>query len=364
MTTSTTINETKQSTSRIPSSRDLEIFRLAEIHGYTHAEIALDHKLTRRRVSQIVSRVRRWLSCHPCEYPRITTELQSKRLAQHIERMHLQDIIHRARHELAHGAKELATTTEKADGSKTTTFRQQPFNVQVLKTYLRAVEDLGKINARPEIPLPPPSDDEYPWLVNAIDEVYARWFDRIWSGKLKPDHIFNFANSITEEVIRAARNHEELTQAQQAEPVGPAVPATPARSASEGNVVSNTNDSATQADSSVTETPASDSSFILPPSSFPNASRASLPEAPEAQQSAAANEAPSPVTTETSASSQSAESTTATAPASLKNPKREAPPISLSPTLPLSVSPSPSPAELTTPHAPHTATGAGICGCG
>src|SRR5215831_17050314 len=126
--------------SRRPSSRDLEIFHQAEILGLTHAEIALDWRLTRRRVSQIVTRVRRWLSLHPCYDPHLASELQRKQLARHTERMHLQHVIGRARNELIHGKKELITTTTKDDGTSTTTVRQQPFNVQVLKTYLRAVQ--------------------------------------------------------------------------------------------------------------------------------------------------------------------------------------------------------------------------------
>src|SRR6266516_3866517 len=113
-TTSTTLDQPNQRTSRLPSQRDFEIFRLAEIQGLTHAEIALNGKLTRRRISQIVEYVRDWLSQNPCEDPQIATELQRKRLAQHMERLRLEDVIERARNELAYGQKELYTTTEKA----------------------------------------------------------------------------------------------------------------------------------------------------------------------------------------------------------------------------------------------------------
>src|SRR5436305_13654144 len=99
--------------SRMPSQRDFEIFRLAEIQGLTHAEIALGSDLTRRRISQIIEYVRNWLSLHPCEDVQIATELQRKRLAQHMERLRLEDIIARARDELAYGKKELYTTPEK-----------------------------------------------------------------------------------------------------------------------------------------------------------------------------------------------------------------------------------------------------------
>src|SRR5947207_4503955 len=102
MTTSTTSTTLNQSNSRLPSQRDFEIFRLAVIKGFTHKELAGLFEVSRRRVSQIVENVRNWLSQHPCEDPNIATELQSKRLAQHLERMRLEDIIERARLQLTY----------------------------------------------------------------------------------------------------------------------------------------------------------------------------------------------------------------------------------------------------------------------
>src|SRR5262245_64758764 len=120
MTTSTTLNQPKQF--RRPRPRDFEIFRLAEILGLTHAEIALTStKLTRRRISQIVARVRRWLSLHPCEDPRLASELQRKQLARHTERMHLEHVVRQARDQLIYGKKELTTTTTKDDGTRNIT---------------------------------------------------------------------------------------------------------------------------------------------------------------------------------------------------------------------------------------------------
>ena len=96
MSNSTAINETNDC-SRMPSQRAFHIFRLAEIQGQTHKQIAELYKVTRRRISQIVERVRNWLARHPCEDPQIATALQAKRLGQHLEQMRLEDI-DRARH--------------------------------------------------------------------------------------------------------------------------------------------------------------------------------------------------------------------------------------------------------------------------
>src|SRR4051794_13214461 len=204
MTTSTTQNQTIVRSSRTPSRRDFEIFHMAQILGLTHAEIALDRRLTRRRVSQVVARVRRWLSLHPCQDPRLASEMQRRQLARHTERMHLELILGQARDELLHGKKELTTTTTKDDGTSTTTVRQQPFNVQVLKTYLRAVQALAKLQQQPDVNLPTPEECQFPWLEGAINEVYDQWEGKIWSGKLKPQGIYDLIEEIVAAVLKAA----------------------------------------------------------------------------------------------------------------------------------------------------------------
>src|SRR3954470_11689653 len=100
MSFTTTQTKTIERPSRMPSSRDFEIFRLAVIKGLTHQELAGMFDVSRRRISQIVENVNSWLSQHPCQDPNIATELQNKRLAQHLERMHLQEIVNQARQEV------------------------------------------------------------------------------------------------------------------------------------------------------------------------------------------------------------------------------------------------------------------------
>src|SRR5438445_8348809 len=121
-------NHSQMTSSRLPSQRDFEIFRLAEIKGLTHKELAELFEISRRRVGQIVENVRSWLSQHSCEDPNIATELQAKQLVHHLERMHLQNIINTAQHQLTFGKLQLCNSTEKSDGTKTTTYREQPFN--------------------------------------------------------------------------------------------------------------------------------------------------------------------------------------------------------------------------------------------
>ena len=192
-------------TMKRPSLRDFQIFRDAEILGLTHAEIALHStRLTRRRVSQIIARVRRWLSLHPCDDPRLASELQRKQLARHVERLHLENIMTKARDELVYGKKELTTTREKDDGTKIVTTRQLGFNVQVLKVYLKSVEALAKLQQQPDVNLPLPEECEFPWLEGAINEVYDKWSDKIWSGQLKPKAIAEMIDDIVAAALRAA----------------------------------------------------------------------------------------------------------------------------------------------------------------
>ena len=60
-----------------------------------------------------MARVRRWLSLHPCDDPRLASEMQRKQLARHVERLHLENIVAKARDELVYGKKELTTTRKK-----------------------------------------------------------------------------------------------------------------------------------------------------------------------------------------------------------------------------------------------------------
>src|SRR5262245_58968814 len=359
MTTSTTQNQTTDCSPRMPSQRDFEIFRLAVIKGFKHQELAGLFEISRRRVSQIVEDVRTWLSQHPCEDPNIATELQNKRLAQHLERMHLEDIINQARHEVSFGKRQLITTTEKADGTKTTTYREQPFNVQVLKTYLRAIEALGRLNARPEIPLPAPPEGEFPWIEAAHNEVYEKWHSRIWKGKLTPDQVFDFANEMTVEVLKAAKHQQELnarTPAEAADLLDPLYAGQPqpgdldddarkgdegeapaevptqgltpaidtlARSASEGNVLST----------------------ATPPgvNDAPTASLTSQREAPISMEPANGDEVATDSPPGTYVAPSPAETSDAPTESDPKNPKREASPLSFSPSLVPSVTPSTDP---------------------
>src|SRR5436305_932344 len=126
-----------------------------------------------------------------------------------MERMRLEDVINRARAALALAPTHLTTTTIKADGSETTTRREQPpLDVQILKTYLRAIQALGKADQQPEIPYPPPAEGEFPWAKQAMNEVLTRWYERIWSRKLKIEHFYDFADELIGVFVKALSDWE------------------------------------------------------------------------------------------------------------------------------------------------------------
>lgn len=339
--------------SYVPSHRDLQIFRRAEIQGLTHQQIASACKLTRRRVSQIVQRVSHWLSQNSCEDPQIATELERNRLGQHIERMRLEDVIWRARMALTAAPKNLTTTTTKADGSKITSRRElPPVDVQLLKTYLRSIQALGKFDREPEVPFPPPAEGEFPWATEVMNEVLTRWSHRIWDRKLKTEHFYQFGEDLIGAFVNALKNREGDSRDGEA----PAEPPTTTGSVSEGSAPVPTasasepldvrrgspDPSATPTEglSSTTADNAPNLSFILPPSSFSITSRASQispREAPLSENPANGADALTPSDAATCVPSPPHKSSPRPTPTSQENSKREAPhpptPYSTLPTL-------------------------------
>jgi len=308
----------------MPSQRDFEIFRMAEIQNVAHQEIALRYDLSRRRVSQIVAYVRHWLSNNPCEDTQLVSALQRQRLDQHIERQRLEDIIRRAHGALTVGSPRLTTNTIQPDGTRTITHREQPFNVQVLKTYLRATEALAKLSQRPEIALPPPAEGEFSWAKDAMNEVLARWYERIWSRTLKIEHFYDFGEELIGVFVKALRD-------QQFQAAGPpleaADPDDPLAAESEPLDEGESNDANDSESPHGDAEP--DSSLVLCLSSLPpaasNTSCASQREAPSSPVCVTSGDDATDSASGTSVDSYPPEMSPPIAPLSPENPKREAP---------------------------------------
>src|SRR5437763_1861453 len=108
-----------------PEERDMRIFQLAEIQGWTHDEIAREVDLTRRRVSQVVQDVRQWLARNPADANELKTDEERRQFERNLERMRLQDIMLRAVHGLDRAPASL-TTTRTSDSGVTSTTRDLP----------------------------------------------------------------------------------------------------------------------------------------------------------------------------------------------------------------------------------------------
>jgi hypothetical protein len=232
-----------------PDDRDLQIFKLAEIDRWTHEKIA-EHVggVTRRRVSQIVQEVRLWLANHPADDPALKTEIERKRLAQNLDRLRLEDVIGRAVNALNCAPASLAVTCSTEGGPVMRYVRDQPpVDVRLLKTYLRAVEALSKLNDRPEIPVPPAAT--HLCLDHRVQKVINFWKEKAEEHRLKSEYIDLFAHELMHAVI-VALDLEDVDQPEPDSVVTPDQsaseesdtptrsvsegPATPARSASEG----------------------------------------------------------------------------------------------------------------------------------
>jgi hypothetical protein len=329
-----------------PTPRDFEIFRQAEILGLSHAEIALTSAtVTRRRVSQIVARVRRWLSLHPCDDPRLASELQRKQLARHVERLHLEHIVSQARDELIYGKRELATTREKDDDTKTKTIREQPFNVQALKIYLKSVQALAKLQQQPDVNLPTPEECQFPWLEGAINEVWDQWMDRVASGRMQPQCIADMVNQMIAAALKAAATQARSASAGAEIPL-PSGEGAERSEAGEGvtaDVNLNTPSPSTADGRGITSSAAPTSDLgVGTLASASNASHTSHPEAPPSPHASPTPAAATASPADTSALPPPPEPPPPGPPASPKNEKREALPAHLSPCppVPLSLPPS------------------------
>ena len=154
---------------RPPSARDQAIYLAYKTTGKTQSQLAADHDLTQRRISQIIQRVERWRANL---IPAASGELdrqESQRLERWLEQQRLQCIYDHAMRAHKTQATELKTTRKgNRDGKpfEDETTRQLPTNVQLLKVALRASNDLGKLSDKPAPAAPDPKNDwERYWKV-------------------------------------------------------------------------------------------------------------------------------------------------------------------------------------------------------
>ena len=287
-----------------PSDRDLEIFQLAQIHGRTHLDISLAFEVSRRRVGQIVQDVRHWLSLHGTDDPVIHSQIQRQRLDRALERMYLMDIIQRAVHGLNNAPPTLDTTTHVDNRCIKKVMRfQPPVDSRLLKTYLQAVNSLGKLNERqplPELPAPP-------WKHPKIQAVIHDWSEKNKECDFDPEDFDQFAQELTTTIQSCLESSPP-----QGSPPTPS--GTEAEECLDSDEVCTTNPAA--------DTPHSELRTPNSAPALPSASLPSLPEAPSTQPTADTDLVPSPCPPATSANPQSAIRTPQSPATSLQKPEK------------------------------------------
>jgi Sigma-70, region 4 len=168
-----------------PTSRDLAIFKAVAIECCTHQEVADRHQITRGRVSQIVKRVRRKLAGATPEDPHVQSYVAQQRLQTALEKLRLEHVLEITATALRKGPKILTTTRigergptseEEKDISWTESIhRDQPLNVQVVKTFLKATEALSKLNQRQLESKPIKLGDDERDLFKTIRQLLCQW---------------------------------------------------------------------------------------------------------------------------------------------------------------------------------------------
>ena len=147
---------------RAPSARDQAILLAYRTRGCSQEELAEDNHLSQRRISQIIQRVERWLADRNPAAENQLDHQQRQRLERELERERLQAIYSRSIRDYDRTPSELTTSRSGQRGENAfheETVRQVLPNVQLLKTALRASEDLGKLADRE----PPPERHDEQW---------------------------------------------------------------------------------------------------------------------------------------------------------------------------------------------------------
>jgi hypothetical protein len=130
---------------RPPSERDQALFDLQQAKGWTQERIAIEHRLSQSRVSQILRRVAAWREAQQRAQEAERVGEQDRRQSR-LERARQEELYSRALRELDGTPSELTMIRRTHRGQAMvceTTTRQQLPSVQWLKLALRAAEALA-----------------------------------------------------------------------------------------------------------------------------------------------------------------------------------------------------------------------------
>ena len=147
-----------------PSERDQAIFLAYRTQGRTQTELATDHRVSQRRISQIIHRVQRWLadSAPVGCVERSATHLgsldhdQLQRLERHLQRERAQAVFDRSLRAHDRGIQELKTTRHGKRGNTSfeeTVTREVLPSPQFLRLAIQANRDLASLADKPASPV-------------------------------------------------------------------------------------------------------------------------------------------------------------------------------------------------------------------
>jgi hypothetical protein len=162
---------------KVPSARDLEIYKRVKIQGFLQWEVAQDHELHYSRVAQIIKRVERWLASggDPID-PQIRDHAARQRLAKGMHKLRLARGI-----EIASMALEfnqpVTTTRRRVQGStelwREETSREVPkVNLGALRLLVDATQALHQVELQEQSAAAQSTDRE---LLCMVFDLLCTW---------------------------------------------------------------------------------------------------------------------------------------------------------------------------------------------
>jgi hypothetical protein len=179
-----------------PVDRDLKIFKMVMIQHLRHDEVARVFGLHRTRIVQIVKRLCLELANAPPDDPEIKDHLARQRLEQNLQKMRLEFVLEETAKALRQEPRHLEIKRvggRNRDGKEEqweeVTTRQQPVNVQLLKTFLRTSEALRSLREELAVEAPQKklTDTE---LFEAINAIFENWLGRMQFEADQPSRAF------------------------------------------------------------------------------------------------------------------------------------------------------------------------------
>ena len=165
---------------RAPSERDQAIYAARHSLGWTQARLAKKYHVSQRRISTILKRVEQWLgNARPLEQGELDAGARL-RLERRLEHERARAVYDKAMRAFDTGPKELKTTKKGKRGDveyHEEVTREQPVNVQLLRTALLANADLRKVADKPAPPKQPtPEQEEERRRRDALNWLYEQRF--------------------------------------------------------------------------------------------------------------------------------------------------------------------------------------------